>query len=166
MDAFESLRKVNQELSEECQNLKIRLEEFHSNEDYSKLEQLNQELKQKLSNIAESQNEAYEIQIQDLNRQILALNEQLQEAQKRPLLFEKPEIAEPEVIQPEVKMPEIEVASAQEEVAPSNLLLGVSEPVEKGLSASSYFDTIGAKGDNSTSGTVSKIHHAPEIFKM
>ena len=35
---------------------------------------------------------------------------------------------------------------------PTNLL-GVSKPVEKGLSASSYFDTIGAKGDTSATGT-------------
>ena len=92
------------------------------------------------------------------NRQIFTLNEQLQEAQKQPLLFAKPEIAEPEVQQPEteVKTPEIEVASGKVEVASSNLL-GVSEPVEKGLSASSYFDTIGAKGDTSATGTVTQI---------
>ena len=139
MDAFESLRKVNKEISESNNNLKQKLEELHSNEEYKKLEQLNLELKQKLASIAESQNEAYELQIQDLNKQISNLQIQLSdiETSKAAATSEVSNVAL-EVTAPSETEP-IEDKPDKHE----NNMLGISQPVEKGVSASSYFDTIG-----------------------
>lgn len=77
MDAFNSLQNVNENLNSELQKLKKKLDEWPSSEEFDNLKKANEDLKLKLASIGESQNEQYEVQLQELYGQIESLETQL-----------------------------------------------------------------------------------------
>ena len=77
IDAFNSLQNVNDNLNSELQKLKKKLEEWPSSEEFDNLKKANEDLKLKLASIGESQNEQYEVQMQELYGQIENLETQL-----------------------------------------------------------------------------------------
>ena len=78
MDAFKSLQRVNEELSDESGKLKKKFDDLCSYEEYDAMKKSNEELKLKLASIAESQNEQYEVKVKELSSQIDSLRLELE----------------------------------------------------------------------------------------